>query len=417
MSERANIIWDVDAGTLISSAASRPELDIRIDAGLNAASLSGRHSSKLEESPCPFLGFVDERNHHYSRPTVLHRCYASDSPDLISPVEQRSMCISGQHASCGRFIAAVGSDRLEPIRAHPTTALVVVPHTGPSRRWRSRFIVLLMGTIGGFLLLLVIGALFLLAPLALGPLGASPLNEIPLTGIAATDAAPDAVDDASSLRDPANAVTHTDPSVVPAVVAPTPPLTSGPPLPTLLNRRLITAPPPDWKSVPPYASWNNGAYRLQARDQGRFVAVTAPISQGLADVVVSARLRKTGGPSGGGYGLIIRQQGTDVMNGINQFFSGYVLEAGDRGEVGIWRRDRDRWTDLVSWVPSTAVQTGGTANDLTVSATSDRLALMVNGVEVAQARDATFTSGGVGVFVGGDGNQVELDNVVIQGRE
>jgi len=262
MSERANIIWDVDAGTLISSAASRRELDVTIDAEPTPALSSDRHSSKFVESPCPFLGFLDQRDQHYSRPTVLHRCYASGSPDLISPAEQRSLCISGQHASCRRFAATVSSDRVESICARPTTALVMVPHFVPLRRRWSRRIVLLAGTIVSVLLLLVIGALFLLAPLAVGPLGGTPLNQIPDTGIEPTDAARSAIDDEAALINPTDPITPTNPSAVSTLVVPTPAISAGPLLPTLLNRRLITAPPPDWKSMPPYVSWNNGAYRL-----------------------------------------------------------------------------------------------------------------------------------------------------------
>ena len=48
--------------------------------------------------------------------------------------------------------------------------------------------------------------------------------------------------------------------------------------------------------------------------------------------MVSATFRKTGGPPGGGYGLVIRDQGPAPRDGVNQNDEAYVMEAGDQGE-------------------------------------------------------------------------------------
>src|SRR5207249_758208 len=150
----------------------------------------------------------------------------------------------------------------------------------------------------------------------------------------------------------------------------------------LIDVRFATGPSPDWQETPPFASWSDGAYRLQARQAAHFVAIGAPVQSWLSDVVVSATFRKTGGPPGGGYGLVIRDQGSEPRNGVNQNFDAYVLETGDLGEFGVWRRNGDHWVDLVPWTRSSAVRPGGSPNDLMVRASSDRLAFSVNGVEV-----------------------------------
>src|SRR5712692_9968956 len=59
--------------------------------------------------------------------------------------------------------------------------------------------------------------------------------------------------------------------------------------------------------------------------------------------------RKVGGPSSGGYGLIVRDQTVPPLDGLRQNGRFYVLEASDRGEIGIWRRDDDQWVDLLAW--------------------------------------------------------------------
>jgi Domain of unknown function (DUF4388) len=158
----------------------------------------------------------------------------------------------------------------------------------------------------------------------------------------------------------------------------------------------------------------NGTYRIIPRQAGQFVAIGAPILDVPQDVVVNATFHKLGGPPGGGYGIIVRDQAPVPQNGTSQDGRYYVLEAGDKGEVGIWRRDGDHWVDLLPWQKSNAVRSGTASNELSVRAIGNRLTLFVNGSQVASRDDATLANGGVGVFVGGDGNQVVLDRFSVQ---
>ena len=88
--------------------------------------------------------------------------------------------------------------------------------------------------------------------------------------------------------------------------------------------------------------------------------------------------------------------------------------AGDRGEIGIWRRDGDRWLDLLPWTASGQVRPGGALNDLTVRAIGPHLTFLVNGMETASVEDAALGEGAVGVFVGGDFNDVVLQKLLVQ---
>jgi hypothetical protein len=153
-----------------------------------------------------------------------------------------------------------------------------------------------------------------------------------------------------------------------------------------------------------------GDYRVFARQPGRFVAIAAPITTPLRDVTVSASFRKVGGPAGGGYGVIVRDSGLGNRDGESQEGRYYVLEAGDKGEYGIWRREGGNWIDLVPWTPTSAVRPGTASNDLWVVASGERLRFLINGTEVASVTDATLRDGGVGIFVGGDLNEVVVEH-------
>jgi hypothetical protein len=170
-----------------------------------------------------------------------------------------------------------------------------------------------------------------------------------------------------------------------------------------------------WPNDPQSTAWLAvGGYRLFARQPGQFVAIPAPLTESFRDVVITGTFRKVGGPPGGGYGLIVRDQRPRSGSTTSQGGRFYVLEVGDRGEVGIWRREEDRWVDLVPWTPSEAVQPGSASNEVSVQAIGPRLTLRVNGTDVATVEDAALEMGAVGVFVGGDLNDVVLQRLVVQ---
>src|SRR6266508_4654498 len=97
--------------------------------------------------------------------------------------------------------------------------------------------------------------------------------------------------------------------------------TSRPPSPTLplvLDERFVDN-RMGWPDAPQSTAWlSNGAYHMAARVPNRFVAVGAPLALGLHDVILTATFRKVGGPPGGGYGMIVRDQSPGARNGLAQ---------------------------------------------------------------------------------------------------
>jgi hypothetical protein len=182
----------------------------------------------------------------------------------------------------------------------------------------------------------------------------------------------------------------------------------------LLDERFASG-PGDWPNNPQSTAWlADGAYRLGVRQPGQFVAVGAPVVPPSADVVVSATLRKSGGPPGSGYGLIVRDQGPAPRDGLNQTGNFYVLVVNDRGEVGMSRREGDHWVELLPWTPSEAVHPGTAANELIALAVGPQLGLVVNGTLVASREDRTLTTGAVGLYVGGDESEVTVERLRVE---
>ncbi len=414
-------------------------------------------------SACPLLGFADDPARHYSRATRLHRCYAARAPSLVTAQDQRDLCLSGTYPECPRYIAAdpapipsadgtpsvapVASPRMEtapgqvvaapavmpagvaarleaagemrsadPPRTAPAT-LHTLPLTRPLPAGRLRELPRRNVLIGVGISLLVAAAV-VVAFVTMGR-QASPGPSVAGVQTGAPIAAETSVPTLANTPAPAPtaaALTAQEPTIGPTP-APAPPITAAQPTitpgrPPLIDIRFASG-SGGWKDNAPFVAWTDGALRLQARQPAHFVAVGAPINQLLRDVVVSATFRKTGGGPGGGYGLVLRDQGPGPRDGANQDMSAYVLEAGDQGEFGIWRRDGDHWVDLVGWTRSASVRPGESPNDLTARAVGSRLTFTINGTEVATVEDSVFATGKVGVFVGGDLNEVALDRFTV----
>jgi hypothetical protein len=183
---------------------------------------------------------------------------------------------------------------------------------------------------------------------------------------------------------------------------------------TVLDERFTTR-RDGWPNDPQSVAWfAGGGYHLFARRPGQFVALAAPLDERFRDVTVNASFHKAGGPPGGGYGLIVRDQNPTARNGLDQGGRYYVFEVGDRGEVGLWRREDDRWIDIIPWTRSAAARAGTASNLLTVRAADQQLTFLVNGMPVISHTDTVLLEGGIGVFVGGDGNEVVLERLTVE---
>jgi hypothetical protein len=169
-----------------------------------------------------------------------------------------------------------------------------------------------------------------------------------------------------------------------------------------------------WPNDPQSVGWfGPDGYHLMARKPGQFVAIGVLQNPDLRNALVTATFHKLGGPAGGGYGIILRDQPQGPRDGLNQLGNYLVFEVGDKGEVGIWRRDQEQWVDILGWTPSPAVKSGSGENSLSVRAVGDQLEFSVNGTAMPTQTSAQPASGGVGVFLGGDANEAVLTQLSV----
>jgi hypothetical protein len=280
---------------------------------------------------------------------------------------------------------------------------VVEPIAVPPAHAQSERVLLARVGLGMLALIGLVGASLLPAVIAPRP---SPIVMAPITVAVAPQPTVALVQPTSTV------VARVEPA--PALRA----LPSAAPSPLLLDERFQEF-ADGWPDDNDSTAWfTDGTYRIFAREPGNFVAIAAPLFRPLADVVVTASLRKVGGPDGGGYGLIVRDQGPGPRDGANQSGRFLVFGVGDRGEFGVWLRDGSRWVDVVPWTPSEAVRLGTGRNELSVTATGDDLTFSVNGQRLSQLTLPVLPHAGqVGIFVGGDLNEVEVDRLTITGFE
>jgi hypothetical protein len=208
--------------------------------------------------------------------------------------------------------------------------------------------------------------------------------------------------------------------LTPTAAAPTaaPPLTPVPTaggLQTVLDER-FRSPSDFWPDDPSGPAWFGiGGYHLATREPGLFVAVAAPLPGLVEDVVATATFVKNSGPQGGGYGVILRDQGTSPLDAQTQDGRFLLFEVGDRGEVSIWQRDGARWTAVMPWRHSDAVRPGQAENELKAIGHEDQVSFVVNGQQVAGLIYTGLpTRGGVGLFLGGDLNEVTVSRLTVQ---
>jgi tetratricopeptide (TPR) repeat protein len=139
------------------------------------------------------------------------------------------------------------------------------------------------------------------------------------------------------------------------------------------------------------------------------LAVFANPGLNFVDAQIDVDAVRAGGPDSGEAGVICRYQDADNF---------YVLKITHDGYTGISKLKADEWSTLADWQASSAIRLGDEAiNHLRAECVGDRLALYVNDQLVAEARDADFAFGDVGLLAGtfdDAGADVYFDDFVVQ---
>lgn len=113
----------------------------------------------------------------------------------------------------------------------------------------------------------------------------------------------------------------------------------------------------------------------------------------LDDVSIKARVQQLRGSEGNGFGIMCRAD-TDG--------NGYYFVMSSAGAFAILKAEPNLPdpSELVKWQNSPAVKQDNAVNEIEAVCVEDYLALIINGVFVAEIRDSSFTNGQLGLVLG-----------------
>jgi hypothetical protein len=160
--------------------------------------------------------------------------------------------------------------------------------------------------------------------------------------------------------------------------------------------------------------YQDGGYRILVNQRNAsFWATPGREDKFPADVRVEVEARKLGGPDENLFGLICRYTSRDDLANF------YFFAITSSGYVGIYKVTNSV-EELLSagggMVPSRAVKIDEAVNQIRAECVGDSLALYVNGTLVDSARDASFSSGDIGLIAGATsqrGVDIFFDNLKV----
>jgi hypothetical protein len=151
----------------------------------------------------------------------------------------------------------------------------------------------------------------------------------------------------------------------------------------------------------------DGCLRVHILEVGQVAWASAGRTYG--DFRLTVEATQVSGPADNEYGVLVRMQDDQHFYAFSVSGDGYVRAA---------RYDGASWIILgPDWSPSDAVNQGETTNVLEVEVTGGVFVFRVNGVQVLQVEDATYTKGDIGLYAGtfSEGDVViTFDNLEVQ---
>ena len=156
-------------------------------------------------------------------------------------------------------------------------------------------------------------------------------------------------------------------------------------------------------------SYLNGTYDIYSQSEGSVLWGVA--GQNFTDLVLDVDATQVSGPedNNNAYGVYCRRTGEDYSDAYAFFISG-------DGYYSIIKITGGEFTPLVDWDTSDAINLGDASNHLKASCVGDELTFWVNGTQVADTHDSTYTSGDIALAAGSmetTGTEVQFDNIVV----
>jgi len=189
-----------------------------------------------------------------------------------------------------------------------------------------------------------------------------------------------------------------------------PPTEQPPPPPAALLQDDFSDPNSGWTERDAedgsVAGYGNGYYRVFAIGEGW---MWGEANQNLADVVVDVDATQVSAPpnNNNGYGMMCRYNGDA---------DAYLFAISGDGLYSIHIIVDGEFEQLVGWTASDAINQGNATNHIRVICDGTHLALIVNGVPLADVEDDTYSEGDISLTANSyedEPTEIHFDNVVV----
>jgi len=135
----------------------------------------------------------------------------------------------------------------------------------------------------------------------------------------------------------------------------------------------------------------------------------ASAGRALSDLYLTVEATQIAGPDDNEYGVMVRMQDPQHFYRFSISGDGYYL---------VSKYDGQEWKPLgTDWTPSDAIHPGAATNLLGVVCQGAQLTFLVNGVQLAQVEDKSYTRGDIGLYAGSffePNVEVQFDNLRVE---
>jgi len=153
--------------------------------------------------------------------------------------------------------------------------------------------------------------------------------------------------------------------------------------------------------------YHEGVMRILIKAPNRLAWASA--GRELSDFHLAVETTQIAGPADNEYGVLVRMQDSDHFYRFSISGDGYYL---------VNRYDGEEWVVLNGdWTPSDAIHLGAAANLLEVTCQGATMTFLVNGVQLVQVEDSSYSRGDIGLYAGSffeSGVEVHFDDLRVE---
>lgn len=153
--------------------------------------------------------------------------------------------------------------------------------------------------------------------------------------------------------------------------------------------------------------YHEGVMRILVRASNQLAWASA--GRDFSDFRLAVDATQVAGPDDNEYGVLVRMRDAEHF---------YRFSISGDGYYAVSRYDGGEWVALGDdWTPSEAIRPGAVANHLEVVCQGATMTFAVNGVQLAQVEDSSYSRGDIGLYAGTffePDVEVQFDNLRVE---